>query len=81
MANQEISPQQIQVREVTHYQFSWTQGAGFTLQLILDQGAEEDVLSLPSDEADVIKDLLHVEERVFYDTSRGVLMFGVQSAS
>ena len=81
MASQEVSPQQIQVREVTHYQFSWTQGAGFTLQLILDQGAEERVIAPSTEEADVLQDLFESEDRVFFDTTRGVLMFGVQGAS
>jgi hypothetical protein len=76
------SEQQIQVREVTNYQFSWTDtssgGAGtFTLQLILDQGAEEYILTPTADDADVIKDLLHTEDRVYFDMARKVLMFGV----
>ena len=78
-SEQQVSTQEIQVREVTHYQFSWTEGRGFTLQLILDQGSEERVLALSADDADVIKDLLHAEERVFFDLARGVLMFGVGS--
>ncbi len=81
MANQEISPQEIKVREVTHYQFSWTQGRGFTLQLILDQGAEEHVLTPSAEETDVLQDLFQAEQRVFWDMNRNVLMFGVSAAS
>ncbi len=79
-----ISESQIKVREVTHYQWSWTgaepgQAGTFTLQLILDQGADEAVLRLTVDDADVLKDLLHAEQRTYFDLERNVLMFGVNT--
>lgn len=79
-----ITPQQIKVREVTHYQWSWTeQGPGsagtWTTQLVLDEGAEEYVLRPTVDDADVLQDLLAHGERVYFDLERKVLMFGVKS--
>ena len=81
-----ITQDDVKVREVTHYQWSWTgsePGAPgtFTLQLILDQGARESMMRLTVDDADVLKDLLRTETRVYFDIERQVLMFGVNSAS
>jgi hypothetical protein len=52
-------PRRIQVRQVTSYQASWTErGRGesgvFTLQLILDNGADEHVLEVDDDDMDVL---------------------------
>jgi hypothetical protein len=71
----------LRVREVNHYQFSWTaQGGGaaglWTLQLVLDQGAWEEVLTITPDDADALQDMLKNTDRVFYDIDRRVLMFG-----
>jgi len=76
-----ISDASIKVRQVSHYQFSWIAGdAGsrgtWTLQLVLDQGAWEEVLTLEADDADNLQDLLSTSETVFYDVSRKTLMFG-----
>jgi hypothetical protein len=65
----------ITVRQVTAYQASWTEeerGApgAFTIQLILDSGAEEDVLL----------ELLNRSESTVFDLERGVLIFGDVSA-
>ncbi len=72
----------LQVREVSHYQFSWMAGdpgedGTWTLQLILDQGASEEVLLLDDDDADVLQDLLRNTSTAFYDVARKTLMFGV----
>jgi hypothetical protein len=80
-SEQTLSPDQIHVREVTHYQFSWTAGRGFTVQLILDQGAEEHILHPNAEETDVIQELFQSEHRVYFDMTRDVLMFGVSKAS
>ena len=82
MADTTITQDDVKVREVTHYQFSWTgtePGASgvFTLQLILDQGARESMMRLTAEDADVLKDLLQREERVYFDIERQVIMFGV----
>jgi hypothetical protein len=85
-AKHEITPQQIKVREVTHYQFSWTESAPategtFTLQLILDSGSEEYVLRPTADDVDVLQNLFARQGKVFFDMERKVVMFGVTSTS
>ena len=83
---QHITERQIQVREVTHYQPTWTEsGPGepgtFTIQLILDQGAEEYVMRPTAQDAEVLFPMLERGERVFFDLDRKVLMFGNRAAS
>lgn len=78
---QPITDDSIKVRQVSHYQFSWVAGDAakpgtWTLQLVLDQGAWEEVLSLSADDADNLQDLLSSAGTVFYDVSRRTLMFG-----
>jgi hypothetical protein len=53
---QPITDDSIKVRQVTHYQFSWMPGEPgqngiYTLQLVLDQGAWEEVVTLTADDA------------------------------
>jgi hypothetical protein len=72
----------IRVRQLTQYQFSWTANEGgqsgvWTLQLILDEGAWEEVLTISSEDADALQDVLQNTRNVFYDIDRRVLMFGV----
>ena len=71
---------QIVVRQVTHVQASWTERergeeGDFTLQLILDQGAEEYVLRPDADDLDIILRLLQMSDGASFDTERKVLMF------
>jgi len=78
---QPITDDSIRVRQLSHYQFSWVAGeAGeegtFTLQLVLDQGAWEEVLTVDSDDAEVLRGLLKSSDNVQYDVGRRVLMFG-----
>ena len=78
---QPLTDDSIRVRELSHYQFSWVAGpAGdegtFTLQLVLDQGAWEEVLTVDADDAEVLRGLLKGSERVQFDIGRRVLMFG-----
>ncbi len=78
---QPVTDDTIQVRQLSHYQFSWVAGeAGeegtFTLQLVLDQGAWEEVLTLDADDADVLQDMLSSSRTVYYDVRRRTLMFG-----
>lgn len=78
---QPVTDDSIKVRHLSHYQFSWVAGeAGqngtYTLQLVLDQGAWEEVLTLSGDDADNLQDLLSGASDVFYDIDRRVLMFG-----
>ncbi len=69
------------VREVTAIQASWTErergeAGAFTLQLILDQGAEEYVLQPEEDDLDVLLELFKRSPHVTFDLERKVLMFG-----
>jgi hypothetical protein len=78
---QPITDDSIKVRQLSHYQFSWIAGdAGgpgtWTLQLVLDEGAWEEVLTIDADDADNLQDLLSTADTVFYDVSRQTLMFG-----
>lgn len=78
---QPVTDDSIKVRHLSHYQFSWIAGeAGqdgtYTLQLVLDQGAWEEVLTLSGEDADNLQDLLASSDDVFYDVGRRVLMFG-----
>ncbi len=72
----------LKVRQVTHYQFSWMARDGgedgiWTLQLVLDEGAWEEVLTVSAEDADNLQDVLTNTSKVFYDIDRRVLMFGV----
>ena len=73
--------QQIAVREVTHIQVSWIEtdrGAPgtITMQLILDNGAEEYVLRPTVEDAEAILRFRDRSGRVYFDLQRKVLMFG-----
>lgn len=79
--NQPVTDDSIKVRQLSHYQFSWVAGeagqpGSWTLQLVLDQGAWEEVLTLDADDADNLQDLLSSTETVYYDVQRRTLMFG-----
>ena len=70
----------IVVRQVTHVQASWTERergeeGDFTLQLILDQGADEYVLRPDADDLDIILRLLKMSDSASFDVERKVLMF------
>ncbi|MEJ7654410.1 MAG: hypothetical protein WKH64_14315 [Chloroflexia bacterium] len=72
--------QQVQIREVTQVQASWTEqerGApgAFTIQLILDNGVDEYILRPTADDADVLMKLLTRSDHANFDMGRKVLMF------
>ena len=78
---QPVTDDSIQVRQLSHYQFTWVAGepaapGTWTLQLVLDQGAWEEVLTLDADDADVLQDMLSSSKTVYYDVRRRTLMFG-----
>ena len=78
---QPVTDDSIRVRHLSHYQFSFVaQAPGeegvWTLQLVLDQGAWEEVLTLDADDVDVLQELLRNADDVTYDVGRRVLMFG-----
>ncbi|MEU8385762.1 hypothetical protein [Streptosporangium sp. NPDC048865] len=79
--SQPVTDDSIVVRQLSHYQFSWVAGepgrpGTYTLQLVLDQGAWEEVLTLDPDDADNLQELLSQAGTVFYDVGRRTLMFG-----
>jgi hypothetical protein len=72
--------QQILVRQVTHIQASWTEATrgepgAFTLQLILDNGADEYVLRPTAADTQTLLQLFQRSGTAMFDTSRKVLMF------
>jgi hypothetical protein len=76
----------ISVRQVTHFQASWTEGrrgapGAFTLQLILDQGADEYVLRPTAEDAVALVALLEHEHSAFFDLECKVLIFGARPAA
>ena len=80
MAEQNIE-QHIRVRQVTDVQASWTETERgehglFTIQLILDDGAEEYVLRPTAEDAKVMLKLFRRSEAVYFDLDRKVLIPG-----
>jgi hypothetical protein len=71
----------IKVRQVTNIQASWTErGRGeeglFTVQLILDNGVEEYMLEVDSDDLEPMLRLFKASNHVTFDLERKVLIFG-----
>jgi hypothetical protein len=80
-AAREITPSDIKIREVTDYQPTWAEQApgapgAFTVQPVLDHGAEEYVIRPTADDLEVLQNLLRRSETVWFDLERKVLMFG-----
>ena len=78
---QPVTDDSLKVRQLTHYQFSWVAGepaaeGTFTLQLVLDEGAWEEVLTVDADDAEVLRGLLRGAHTVMFDVGRRTLMFG-----
>jgi hypothetical protein len=78
---QPVTDDSIQVRQLSHYQFSWVAGepgqeGTFTLQFVLDEGAWEEVVTVDAEDAEVLQGLLKRSKSVFYDVGRRTLMFG-----
>ena len=72
--------QMIQIREVTQVQASWTErergeDGAFTLQLILDNGADEYILQPTEDDLDTLLELFERSDHATFDLGRKVLMF------
>ena len=71
----------VKVRQVTNIQASWTeQERGeegiFTVQLILDNGAEEYIIEVDSDDLEPMLRLFSKSDHTTFDLERKVLMFG-----
>ena len=79
---QPLTDDSIKIRQLSQYQFSWVAGeAGqpgtWTLQLVLDEGAWDEVLTVDPDDADNLQDVLTTNKVVFYDIERRVMIFGL----
>ena len=79
-----ITDDEIKVRQLSHYQFTWVAGepqanGTFTLQLVLDEGAWEEVVAVSAEDAEVLQALLKRAESVYYDIPRRTLMFGTRA--
>ena len=85
-SHEQITGQEVRVRQVTHFQPSWTEEAPgasgtFSVQLVLDEGAAEYVLRPTPDDLDVLLPLLEAGKAVYFDLERKVLMFENRSAA
>ena len=83
---EERTEQRVRVRQVTHHQVSWTERergtpGAFTVQLILDHGAEEYILRPTADDALVLIQLLSATEGTVFDLDRKVLIFGTRASN
>ena len=84
-AREERTEDLIRVRRVTHLHAAWTEAdrgtpGAFTLQLILDHGADEYVLRPTADDADVLLALWARSGGASFDLGRKVLVFdGLES--
>ena len=81
----ETPQRRYQVRQVTDYQASWVERergeeGRFTVQLILDNGVEEYVLDVDSDDMEPMLTLLARSTHTTFDLERRVLMFSNLSA-
>ncbi len=80
MADPEERPQEaIQVRQVTEIHGNYNEeGEGqfgkFSLQLILDEGAEEYVLRIPAEDVRTLMQMIDGAESLYFDTERGVFL-------
>ena len=79
-AREQRTEERIQVRQVTHVQASWTEqdrgGDGaFTLQLILDNGADEYILRPTGEDAEVLLTLFKRADSAMFDLERKVVIF------
>ena len=73
--------QSITVRQVTDVHANWSEqergAAGkFSFQLILDNGAEEYAIRPDAEDADVLVELFKLTDKLYFDMSRQVLIFG-----
>jgi hypothetical protein len=73
--------QNIMVRQVTDVHANWSEqerGAPgkFSFQLILDNGAEEYAIRPDAEDADVLVELFTLTDKLYFDMSRQVLIFG-----
>jgi hypothetical protein len=73
--------QNIMVRQVTDIHANWSEQergepGKFSFQLILDNGAEEYAIRPEVEDADVLVELFGMTDKIYFDMSRQVLIFG-----
>ncbi len=78
---EQVTERKILIREVTQVQASWTETergepGAFTLQLILDNGADEYVLRPTADDVEALLQLIKRSDKAVFDLERKVLIFG-----
>ena len=78
---EQSTEQSILVRQVTDVHANWSEQergtpGKFSFQLILDNGAEEYAIRPPADDADVLVELFKLTDKIYFDMSRQVLIFG-----
>jgi hypothetical protein len=71
----------IKVRQVTDVHSNWSnqgdlQQGKFSYQFILDNGAEEVMIMPTAEDGKLLRDLIHDADTLYYDTEKGVLIFG-----
>jgi hypothetical protein len=71
----------IKVRQVTDIHSNWSsqgdlQSGKFSYQFILDNGAEEALVMPTAEDGKLLRDLIHDADTIYYDTDKGVLIFG-----
>ena len=69
------------VRQVTDIHANWSEQergepGKFSFQLILDNGAEEYAIRPEVEDADVLVELFGMTDKIYFDMSRQVLIFG-----
>jgi hypothetical protein len=79
-AQETLTEGSIRVRQVTSMQASWTEAergapGAFTIQLILDSGAEEYVLRPAADDMEPLLKLFKQSSGAAFDLDRKVLIF------
>ena len=84
-AREERTEELIKVRRVTQVRAAWTEAergaaGAFTLQLVLDDGADEYVLRPTADDADVLLAMWARSGGATFDLARKVLIFDRLSA-
>lgn len=72
--------EKISVRQITNVHANWSeherdQPGKFSFQLILDNGAEEQVIRPPAEDSDVLMDLFRESKELYFDTARNVVIF------
>jgi hypothetical protein len=80
VAKKNTADERIEVRKVTDLHANWSDQGELTagklsFQLILDNGAQEELIMPTAPDAKVLLKLLSGSDSVYYDVSRGALVF------